>query len=91
MRSARQRTITRPAEFIYEMFAQYLNTGEVTFNPAPGQLMGRRQAWGRPQTLRSIGPEQQQEATHDLETLSHDMELLFNDVMSQALGRIYVM
>ena len=91
MRSARQRTITRPAEFIYEMFAQYLNTGEVTFNPAPRQLMGRRQAWGRPQTLRSIGPQQQQEATQDLETLSHDMELLFNDVMSQAMGRIYVM
>lgn len=91
MRSARQRTITRPSEFIYEMFAQYLNTGEVHFNPAPAQLTSRRQAWGHPNILRRIGSEQQREASQELETLSHDMELLFNDVMSNALGRIYVM
>lgn len=41
--------------------------------------------------LRSIGPHQQREATQELETLSHDMKPLFNDVMSNALGRIYVM
>jgi hypothetical protein len=91
MRSARQRTITRPAEFIYEMFAQYLNTGEVTFNPAPATLLSRRHAWGRPHHIRSIDKLNQQEANQALETLSHDMELLFNDVMSNALGRIYVM
>jgi len=41
--------------------------------------------------LRNISPEKQRQATQELETLSRDMELLFNDVMSQALGRIYVM
>lgn len=91
MRSARQKTINRISEFPYEMFAQYLNTGEVRFNPAPRQLVSRRQAWGHPQILRTISPEKQRQAARDLETLSHDMELLFNDVMSNALGRIYVM
>jgi hypothetical protein len=74
-----------------EIFAQYLNTGEVTFNPAPAQLVSRRQAWGRPRLLRHIGKTEQQEASQMLETLSYDMELMFNDVMSNALGRIYVM
>lgn len=91
MRSARQKTISRISEFPYEMFAQYLNTGEVTFNPAPQRLVGRKQAWGNPQVLRNITPEKQQEASQALETLSRDMELMFNDVMSNAQGRIYVM
>jgi hypothetical protein len=91
MRSARQKTIARPYEFVYEMFAQYLNTGEVKFNPAPKTLMSRQQAWGRNQPIRSINDETQREATQMLETLSYDMELLFNDVMSAALGRVYVM
>jgi hypothetical protein len=76
---------------VYEIFAQYLNTGEVTFNSAPAELVSSRQAWGHPLVLRHIGKTEQQEASQMLETLSHDMELMFNDVMSNALGRIYVM
>lgn len=91
MRSARQNQIRRSPEMVYELFAQYLNTGEVTFNPAPATLLSRRHAWGRPHHIRSIDKLNQQEANQALETLSHDMELLFNDVMSNALGRIYVM
>jgi hypothetical protein len=91
MRSARQRRIRRKWEMVYEIFAQYLNTGEVTFNSAPAELVSSRQAWGHPLVLRHIGKTEQQEASQMLETLSHDMELMFNDVMSNALGRIYVM
>jgi hypothetical protein len=91
MRSARQRRISRNWEMVYELLAQYLNTGEVTFNPAPAELVSRRQAWGHPRLLRRIGKTEQQEASQMLETLSYDMELMFNDVMSNALGRIYVM
>jgi hypothetical protein len=91
MRSARNRSILRPGEFFYEMFAQYLNTGTVRFNPAPAVIQGRRQAWGNSQVLARIKPKQQQEATWALETLGRDMELLFNDIMASALGRIYVM
>lgn len=91
MRSARQRRISRNWEMVYEIFAQYLNTGEVTFNSAPAELVSRRQAWGHPRLLRRIGKTEQQEASQMLETLSYDMELMFNDVMSNALGRIYVM
>jgi len=91
MRSARQKTIARPSEFVYEMFAQYLNTGEVKFNPAPKNLMSRQQAWGRNQPISAINDATQREATQMLETLSYDMELMFNDVMSAAMGKIYVM
>lgn len=34
-RSARLNKIARPMEFVHEMFAQYINSGEVTFNEDP--------------------------------------------------------
>lgn len=46
MRSARKGLINRPYEFLYEMFAQYLNAGELKFNPIPQQLGFGRKAWG---------------------------------------------
>lgn len=91
MRSTRRSMITNPQEFIHEIFAQYINTGEIKFNPAPATLLSRQQAWGRSHHIRSINKLSQQEASSALETLSYDMELMFNDVMSNALGRIYVM
>lgn len=38
MRSARTNKIKRPYEFLYEMFAQYINSGKVTLNAVPGIL-----------------------------------------------------
>jgi ubiquinone biosynthesis protein UbiJ len=91
MRSARQNTITRPYEFIYELLTQYINSGSVKFNPAPSQLLSRRRAWGRAQTLKSIDTESAAEATAALETLARDLNVYFSDILNSATGKIFVM
>jgi hypothetical protein len=49
MRSARQGNMRNFYEFAHEIFAQYLMTGRVTFNPLPRTLiLQMRYAWGRP-------------------------------------------
>lgn len=91
MRSARQKAISRPFEFFYELLAQYLNSGSVSFNPAPRQLFHRQQAWGQNRYISRIGSVEQREVQMKLETLARDMDIYFNDVMNEAEGKIYVM
>ncbi len=89
-RSSRKELIQRPYEFFYEMFAQYIGTGHITLNPLPMQKDYGRKAWGRgTQSLRTsdIG----EEAKYVTETLAHDMEILFSDVLSSLVGKILVM
>ena len=53
MKSARDRNLTRFGEFTFELFAQYLLTGKIKFNPLPRSIIRRNHmAWGRsaPQT-----------------------------------------
>lgn len=38
MRSARTNKIKRPYEFLYEMFAQYINSGNIKLNAVQGIL-----------------------------------------------------
>lgn len=91
MHSARNNQIKRITEFIYELFAQYLNNGEITFNNPPQRLLSNIKAWGRSTTLCHLNPDLEIEAKQSLETLSYDIELLFNDVMSNATGKIFIM
>lgn len=91
MRSARRGLLPRPYEFLYEMLAQYINSGEVKFLPAPGSLYSNRKAWGRAQVIRNIDAESQREVSNMLQTLSRDMSLYFNDVLNWAEGKIFVM
>ena len=89
-RSSRKELIKRPYEFFYEMFAQYIGTGHVTLNPLPVSKEYGRKAWGRStQSLRTgnIGDE----AKYITETLAHDMEIMFSDVLSSLVGKILVM
>lgn len=91
MRSARKNLLPRPYEFLYEMLAQYINTGSVQFNPAPRSLYSNRKVWGRSQVIRTIDAESQKEADQMLQTLSRDMPIYFNDVLNWAEGKIFVM
>ena len=92
-KSSRSNKIRRPYEFLYEIFAQYLGTGHVTFNPLPSNLGYGRQAWGTPSKYLNLKPEVRDEASrkHATEMLAGDMELMFNDVMSNLEGKILVM
>ena len=92
-RSSRSGEIRRPYEFLYEIFAQYLGTGKVAFNPLPTNLGYGRRAWGTPTKYLNIKPEYRDEAERKnaADRLAYDMELMFNDVLASSVGQIYIM
>ena len=92
-RSSRSGQIKRPYEFLYEIFAQYLGTGQVTFNPLPSNLGYGRKNWGNPSKYMNLKPEfrddnDRQQAS---EILANDMKYMFDDVLSSSVGQIFVM
>lgn len=89
-RSSRTGQITRPYEFLYELFAQYLGTGKIELKPLPKSQGYGRKAWGRStQSLNLRGNEE--ESQYSTEVLGRDMELMFDDVLSSLVGKILVM
>jgi hypothetical protein len=92
-RSSRSGEIRRPYEFLYELFAQYLGTGKVTLNPLPSNLGYGRKAWGNPTNFMNIKPEfrDESERAHASEMLAGDMQMMFDDVLSNSVGKIFVM
>jgi hypothetical protein len=92
-RSSRENQIKRPYEFLYEMFAQYLKDGQITLNPIPASLDYGRKAWGRPTKYMSLKPEFRDEMTRQeiSQELANQLSNLFNIVLRQSVGKIYVM
>ena len=90
-RSSRTGQITRPYEFLYELFAQYLGTGAVTLKPLPKQQDYGRKAWGRSTQSLRLKPDAEEDSTYATEVLGRDMELMFDDVLSSLVGDILVM
>jgi len=90
-RSSRAGQIIRPYEFLYELFAQYLGTGHVTLNPLPKQQDYGRKAWGRSTQSLRLQPGDDKETKYTTEVLARDMEILFNDVLSELVGKVLVM
>jgi hypothetical protein len=89
-RSSRTGQIRRPYEFLYELFAQYLGTGKIELNPLPKKQEYGRKAWGRStQSLNLRGDEE--ESKYTTEVLARDMEIMFNDVLGELVGKILVM
>jgi len=49
MKSARNNILRNSDEFVYELLAQYIISGKITFNDLPKSLIiDRKMAWGRP-------------------------------------------
>jgi len=90
-RSSRAGEIKRPYEFMYELFAQYLGTGNITLKPLPKQQDYGRKAWGRSIQSLNMRGDMQDESAYTTETLARDMELMFDDVLSSLVGKILVM
>ena len=92
-RSSRSGQILRPYEFLYEIFAQYLGTGKITFNPLPANLTYGRKAFGNPTKFMNIRPEYRDELSRKeaADRLAYDMELMFDSVLSGSVGKILVM
>jgi hypothetical protein len=92
-RSSTSGQIRRPYEFLYELFAQYLGTGKVTLNPLPTNLTYGRKVFGNPTKYMNIKPEYRDEGERKqaADSLAYTMELLFNDVLGDSVGKIFVM
>ena len=90
-RSSRNNQITRPYEFMYELFAQYLGTGKITLNPLPKKQGYGRQAWGKSTKELRMQPSMHDESEYTTEVLARDMELMFDDVLSSLVGKTLVM
>jgi GNAT superfamily N-acetyltransferase len=92
-RSSRERQINRPYEFMYEMFAQYLKTGTVTLNPLPDRIPYGKMVFGRASQYLTLNPEVRNDPNtkYITDTLGNDIAILFGDVLSSAVGKIYVM
>ena len=90
-RSSRENQIKRPYEFLYEIFAQYIKDGKVTLNPFPKSLGYGRQAWGNPTKYMGAHQMTDEELADMAETLSNDMGYMFQDVLSECVGQIFLM
>jgi hypothetical protein len=90
-RSSRTGQIRRPYEFLYELFAQYLGTGEIKLNPLPKQKDYGRKAWGRSTQSLRLQPGAEEETQYTTEVLARDMEIMFGDVLSELVGKVLVM
>ena len=90
-RSSRTGQIKRPYEFLYELFAQYLGTGKIELNPLPKQQAYGRKVFGRSSQSMRMTPGAEEESKYTTEVLARDMELMFNDVLSELVGKVLVM
>ncbi|MFZ9956850.1 MAG: hypothetical protein ACO3E1_12100 [Flavobacteriales bacterium] len=88
--SSRTGQIKRPYEFVFEMFAQYIGTGKITLNPLPKRKEYGRKAWGRSTQSLNMRPKKQEESVYTTEVLAKDMEIMFDDVLSNSVGKILV-
>lgn len=84
-RSAREGIIRDWFEVLNELFAQYITTGSIKFNPPPQEFKvgGYR---GKTYSVRD-----QSEVADLLDTLSRDLGFYFDDMLSSAYGSILIM
>ena len=93
-KSSRSGQIKRPYEFLYELFAQYLQSGVVTLGPLPVSLAYGRKAWGRPTKYMSIQPEYRDDKLmrqQESDRLAAVLSSMFEKVLSDSVGKIYLM
>lgn len=85
-KSARDRNIRDWFEVLNELVAQYITTGHIKFNNAP-QSFGNK---GGKNSMR-FHTNDPGEVTDMLHTLARDMEYMIDNILSNAVGSIYVM
>lgn len=90
-RSSRQGLITRPYEFLFELFAQYLQTGTIKLNPLPRSLPYGKSVYGRKSNLIASQEYSDNDLLDHLGSLIHTMEYAFGSVLTDCVGKIFVM
>jgi hypothetical protein len=95
MKSAKNGNLRNFYEFIYELVAQYIITGKITFNQLPQSfILKKRFAWGKPnhQMARSNQDEDSHAGWNDaLQDYASDYEHYLDTVFDGLVGNIFVM
>jgi hypothetical protein len=90
-KSSREGKLNRPYEFLYELFAQFIQKGYVTLNPFPQSLGYGRKAWGRTTRYMSQDREQSQYMSTMTNIIQNDLTIVFTDVLNEMEGKIFLM
>lgn len=87
-KSARDKNIRTAYEFIYELFAQYLITGQVKFNPLPTHF-----SYYDNKSKRTVQANLDiiDELNDYLDMFGHDCEYYIENILSGAINNIYLM
>lgn len=92
MRSAREGELRNEFEFQLELFAQYLLTGRIKFNPVPRMMPTGKAVFGRRSGVGFRGTEDDAaEANRMLSILANDLETTFDQALDSMVGQIFVM
>ena len=92
MKSARDNKMRNWYEFAYELLAQYLLTGKITFNPLPQSIITGIAGWGRKQTRYSKDEEAREAInTSELESIALEIEGDLETILGASIGKVFVM
>lgn len=95
MKSAENRKLFSFYEFIYELVAQYITTGKITFKPLPQSfILEKRVAWGRPnhRTAHSREDEDSHAGWNEaLQNYAEQYTYNLDNVFDSLIGGIFVM
>lgn len=93
MKSARDRNLRNFYEFIFELLAQYINTGKIKFNPIPKNLLLQNaKAWGRPAPRYRYGKQDQADKFNEyLADKAEEYTYSFDWILGKLVGSILVM
>lgn len=89
MKSARDRNLSRFPEFVHELMAQYMLTGDIKFKPLPEKILVGH-AWGRPQH-RSISADDAHYNQYIVDEIAEFAKYIFDELLDDAVGGIYIM
>lgn len=91
MKSARENQIKRYYEFFYEMFAQYLITGEVKFNKFPERMVTGYKAFGRKSLSKKADPDMLEMYNDTLDSFEYSIAERAKNVLYEAVGKTFLM
>lgn len=89
MKSAREKTIVSPREFLLECFAQYLIQGRVIFNPPPEQIVVKFYG-GQPSYRKIYSPTDYHAVEDSLEYIATSMGQEFDRALQHSRGKVVV-
>ncbi len=90
-KSARENKINRYYEFFYEVFAQYLITGSVKFNPLDKSIIIANLPFGRKQMAHAVDDDLVNMWNRDMEIYVSYIESRIINVLEDCVGKTFLM